>query len=301
MAIDRKEFETNLHNLTQAGDVGGIVRLLEYARANDPEAHAVYNPIAGEAIGRIETNNKFGTLMQQFEGAAQNEDQAAMQSLIDQMQGMGFSPDVQKQAQERMQDLQRSALDKILLKQLKSTAGEYEKSLPGQAFLGQEAAGSDIRRELGQQQEQITQAANRRGLLYSGLKQGAEVEAQAGAGAKAQSSQRMINDQLRAQADALNKIATTQYMKNQGAVMEEASQKQASSVNQYNADIANQQKKQQAQQKLFGAVGSGLGMAGGIAAANASSKKTANTDPVDTTKLAEQTEKDLNKYKQERN
>lgn len=106
-----------------------------------------------------------------------------------------LDPSIQKLSDQQMkdaQDFQAKAGD------MKQQQGNMVKQSENQALAGKKS--------------DITKSAASRGLLYSGLKEGAQAQAQGESAGKVAQSQAGINDAVEKQSDSLNKAALSSQM-----------------------------------------------------------------------------------------
>jgi hypothetical protein len=135
-------------------------------------------------------------------------------------------------------------------------ARTYRANLPLEKERQGELAGNDSRLALSQKLNDIKQNASSRGLLYSGLRQGAESGAAAQAGGDLAAQREAINQRLEGQGNAFD----TQAIQTGMGV---ANQQQGMNDFVYNQALAQRQQKSQA----MGGLGEGLGALAGSTAA----------------------------------
>jgi len=110
---------------------------------------------------------------------------------------------------------------------------EFERQRGG---LGQSAAaiaGEQVRQDLGASLKDVGQAANRRGLLYSGIKEQAAQGLRDEASANLMAEQQKINEDLAAQSEAYNKMAAEGVNANQDLVYGNMANRQQNAQNAY--------------------------------------------------------------------
>jgi len=114
--------------------------------------------------------------------------------------------------------------------------GQSEEFERNKAGLGQRMAalaGEDTRLQLGEQLKDVEQAANRRGLLYSGMKERALGQTRGAASADLMAKQQAINEDIQAQSDAYKQLASQGVRQNEGQIFANMGQRQANALNSY--------------------------------------------------------------------
>ncbi len=154
-------------------------------------------------------------------------------------------------------ELQAKKARDELRSKMTSQANDYRKNLKGtqESQFGQVADVS--KRGLAQKMSGIDSSANSRGLLYSGLNQGAHAAAQAQNAGELSNARTDINTQTENTANDMENKA-----RNMG--IDDVNQASAEWDNTYNQAMSNRQQGAQA----LGQVGSALGTVAGIAGAN---------------------------------
>ena len=114
--------------------------------------------------------------------------------------------------------------------------GQSEEFEGKKAGLGQQmaaVAGEDTRLQLGDQIKDVEQSANRRGLLYSGLKESAVGKTRDAASADLMAKQQAINEDIQAQSDAYKQLAAQGTRENQNQILSNMGQRQSAALNSY--------------------------------------------------------------------
>lgn len=173
------------------------------------------------------------------------------QAKKDWLSRVGENPQGENVFSEAEKDYQNRQADKLRQTQI-DTASKLEKDAPEIANRAFGAAAIGERRNLAGQMADIQRGASRRGLLYSGMKQGAEAGAQAGSAARLAQARIGINrDVGQMVQDAKSKVI-------QGGLDMQSSQ-QAMEDAVYSKALSNYQSRVAG----AGAIGGGLGMVGG--------------------------------------
>jgi hypothetical protein len=143
-----------------------------------------------------------------------------------------------------------------LVAQQQAQAGAYEAN--AQNLAGQQGvqAAENTRQGLASKMANIKSQSNRRGLLYSGIKQAGEAGAQQGAAGQLAGERTAINDKIRDQSEALQNQAT------QAGFAYQQAQQQAANQN-YDNQVQQREARQKAVGGLLGAAGGVLGALGG--------------------------------------
>lgn len=150
-------------------------------------------------------------------------------------------------------DYQKQLADKAasdLRQGLNQQATDYRKNIPGLQEEMMNPQMDSAKRQLAENIHGVKTAANQRGLLYSGIRQGQESNARGVASSAMAGARANANAQTQAQADAYDKIAAEGNIANQEKIMSEAKQKQADSNNNY--ALALQARQQNFQNETFG-------------------------------------------------
>lgn len=177
------------------------------------------------------------------------------------LQRLGQFLDTQRDSDEEVQ-LARSAIEKkrAEMQQAATTAAmtkqavDYRNQLPGMKETAFSGVAGDARRGLSQQLAGVTQGAQSRGLLYSGLKQGAQQQAIGQTAGALAGARGQINQQYEDQARSRETAARTGNIQDMGTAVKN------------DADIYGQAMENvKARQGVGAAVGSAVGtVAGGL-------------------------------------
>ena len=133
-------------------------------------------------------------------------------------------------------------------------AKDYRANMANEKDSQAKIAQDETRRNLATRMAGINTEANHRGLLYSGLKQGAQYGAQGDAAADLASKTSKINEGVENRAQALDSQALT------GAYQGAQNQGQMSDINMQRA-LQERQARSGAISSLSGAIGTGIGLA----------------------------------------
>lgn len=170
---------------------------------------------------------------------------ATLPGLMDAMGGQ--DPQIQApQVDDRLKKIRDAQIEQ---------ARTYRANLPLEKERQGELAGNDSRLALSQKLNDIKQNASSRGLLYSGLRQGAESGAAAQAGGDLAAQREAINQRLESQGNAFD----TQAIQTGMGV---ANQQQGMNDFVYNQALAQRQQRNQA----LGGLGQGIGALAGSTA-----------------------------------
>ncbi len=118
-------------------------------------------------------------------------------------------------------------------RELVGQAQEFDARKAGlaQGLMG--IAGEDARLRLGEQEKDISEAANRRGLFYSGIKEKALGDVKDAAQQDLMAKQIAVNEDIQAQSDAYNQLAAQGVRDNEQLIFGNAAQRQQNALNNY--------------------------------------------------------------------
>ena len=202
--------------------------------------------------------------LQMFEnfikGSEWNDDaKKAMDMLEQKRQQLTYEQEASKNREARQQ----------LLDQMRDTTTQYEASLPSTRQRMIDPAVDARKRQLAEQQANLKQQAQRRGLLYSGLKEGAESELKGKYGTDVGAIKKRAHDISQAQLDAYKDLSTEAGLNAQEAVLQEQKKKQAMADEQYNQQLEDAQSSNALTSAALSAGGQVVGTAlGGYAGRN---------------------------------
>ena len=114
--------------------------------------------------------------------------------------------------------------------------GQSEEFEGKKAGIGQGLAavvGEDTRLQLGDDIKDVAQAANRRGLFHSGMKESAVGNIRDAASADLMAKQQAINEDIQAQSDAYRQLAAQGTRQNQDQIFYNMGQRQSTALNSY--------------------------------------------------------------------
>lgn len=143
-----------------------------------------------------------------------------------------------------------------LVSQQQAQAAAFEAGAPNLAQQQSVQASENTRQGLASKMSGIKSQSNKRGLLYSGLKQAQESGAQQGAAGQLAAQKANINNSVRDQSENLNNQATQG-----GFALQEA--RQASADQNYANAMGQKEARSKAVSGLLGAVGGAIGAGAG--------------------------------------
>lgn len=158
--------------------------------------------------------------------------------------------------QQKMAERQAAAQEAAMRQKMVAQAQAYRANLPGL----QEKMGSGVadqgRRGLAEQMSGIKTASNKRGLLYSGLRQGAQTGAQAQMAGNVAGQRAQINQDTESQAQKMEQAAAQSGLVARGQQIETAD-------NAYNEALQKHSAGREQAQAIGSAAGQGAGMVAG--------------------------------------
>lgn len=204
------------------GYVGGAYNYLNEQGKQDAAAQSAYNQAMQDLISAQAQQVKDAQAYAESENKRAEERHAAWKA--DQ------EAKAQKEAAEQKAQESKAAQTKDeLIKQ----SQEFDKNAPGMA--SNEAAIGDTQslQNLNQQVKDVTRSANQRGLLYSGLRQGAEQGLRGAAAGEMAANRADINERTAAQGDLYRKLASEGTRENEGQLMQNYQNRVQNSQNIY--------------------------------------------------------------------
>jgi len=174
-----------------------------------------------------------------------------LKDIIDRINSANEAAAAKQAEEERAAAIEAGKVKNELIAQAKEFEGK--KAGIGQGLSA--IAGEDARLQLGTQIKDVAQAANRRGLLYSGLKESAVGQTRDAAQADLMAKQQAINEDIQAQADAYNQLAAQGTKQNQDQVFSGMAQKQSNALNSYQQGLQNRRAKLMSNQNTRSFIG----------------------------------------------
>lgn len=150
--------------------------------------------------------------------------------------------------------------------QLTQQATDYRSKLPQLQQQMFNPVADQSRRELGQQMRGINTVSNQRGLLYSGMRKGAQAEARGNMSAGLAAKRAQINANTTAQADAYDQAAVGGNREAQDMAMQQAQQKQQRNDQNYAQALERRKQRMGQTMGMANAAGQSVGSVAGALA-----------------------------------